>query len=121
MFSNFYVRCNLFFTIIAVYFNFSDGNSRDQSHDKIFMNRAIDLAINAQGKTNPNPCVGCVIVDRDGNIVGEGYHHKAGEAHAEVLALNMAGNRSFGATAYVSLEPCNHHGRTPPCTNALIR
>ena len=85
------------------------------------MARAVELAGKALGRTSPNPCVGCVIVDQEGNIVGEGYHRKAGSAHAEVEALKMAGERSKGATAYVSLEPCNHHGRTPPCTGALLR
>lgn len=89
--------------------------------DRQYMHRAIELAAGARGKTSPNPCVGCVIVDRRGEIVGEGYHTKAGESHAEVVALNAAGEKARGATAYVSLEPCNHYGRTPPCTLALIR
>ena len=84
------------------------------------MNHAIKLASKALGETSPNPCVGCVIVDKEGNIVGEGYHHKAGQSHAEVLALKEAGDKANGSTAYVSLEPCNHYGRTPPCTLALI-
>lgn len=88
--------------------------------DQIHMNRAITLASQALGQTSPNPCVGCVIVDQEGNVIGEGYHHKAGQSHAEVLALKQAGAKAKGSTAYVSLEPCNHYGRTPPCTLALI-
>jgi diaminohydroxyphosphoribosylaminopyrimidine deaminase/5-amino-6-(5-phosphoribosylamino)uracil reductase len=81
------------------------------------MLRALNLA--KRGRTSPNPMVGAVIV-RDGNIVGEGYHHKVGEPHAEVMALRDAGNRAQGATIYVTLEPCCHHGCTPPCTKAII-
>jgi diaminohydroxyphosphoribosylaminopyrimidine deaminase/5-amino-6-(5-phosphoribosylamino)uracil reductase len=69
--------------------------------------------------TNPNPRVGCVLV-KEGQIVGEGWHAKAGEPHAEIHALNQAGERARGATAYVTLEPCSHHGRTPPCADALV-
>ena len=81
---------------------------------------AITLASKGLGETSPNPCVGCVIVDKHGTVVGQGYHHKAGQPHAEVLALKEAGDKAKGSTAYVSLEPCNHYGRTPPCTLALI-
>jgi diaminohydroxyphosphoribosylaminopyrimidine deaminase/5-amino-6-(5-phosphoribosylamino)uracil reductase len=88
--------------------------------DRMYMRRAIALAAQATGKTSPNPCVGCVIV-LNGTVIGEGWHKKAGSAHAEVNALLMAGANAAGATAYVSLEPCNHYGRTPPCTHALIR
>ena len=84
------------------------------------MRRAIALAELGLGSTSPNPIVGCVIVGRDGSVVGEGYHVRAGEAHAEVIALRDAGGRAFGATAFVTLEPCRHIGRTPPCTRALI-
>lgn len=87
--------------------------------DAEYMRMCISLARNALGFTSPNPMVGCVIV-KDGNIVGRGYHPKAGEPHAEVFALREAGANAKGATAYVSLEPCNHFGRTPPCTRALI-
>jgi len=84
------------------------------------MRRAIALAELGLGSTSPNPIVGCVIVGPDGSVVGEGYHARAGEAHAEVIALRDAGGRAFGATAFVTLEPCRHTGRTPPCTRALI-
>lgn len=83
------------------------------------MARALRLAEAGRGSTHPNPRVGCVLW-RDGEIVGEGAHLRAGEPHAEVHALRQAGERARGATAFVSLEPCNHHGRTPPCTEALI-
>lgn len=83
------------------------------------MSRAIKLARKGYYTTSPNPCVGCVIT-KNNHIVGEGYHQKAGEAHAEVNALAMAKNNAAGATAYVTLEPCSHFGRTPPCANALI-
>ncbi|PKO36208.1 MAG: riboflavin biosynthesis protein RibD [Betaproteobacteria bacterium HGW-Betaproteobacteria-6] len=83
------------------------------------MARALQLAERGLWTTSPNPRVGCVLV-RDGDIVGEGWHEKAGEPHAEVHALRVAGDRARGATAYVTLEPCSHHGRTPPCAEALI-
>lgn len=87
--------------------------------DEIYMARAFELARLGRFTTSPNPNVGCVIV-RDGKIVGEGYHLRAGEPHAEVHALRMAGDAARGATAYVTLEPCSHHGRTPPCADALV-
>jgi diaminohydroxyphosphoribosylaminopyrimidine deaminase/5-amino-6-(5-phosphoribosylamino)uracil reductase len=83
------------------------------------MARALRLAARGLFTTTPNPRVGCVVV-RDGAVVGEGFHERAGEAHAEVHALRAAGERTSGATAYVTLEPCSHHGRTPPCVDALI-
>ncbi|EHQ90030.1 bifunctional diaminohydroxyphosphoribosylaminopyrimidine deaminase/5-amino-6-(5-phosphoribosylamino)uracil reductase RibD [Desulfosporosinus youngiae] len=88
--------------------------------DEQFMRRALELAAKATGRTSPNPLVGCVIV-KDNEIIGEGYHHKAGTPHAEVHALAAAGDQASGATAYVTLEPCSHFGRTPPCADALIR
>ncbi len=84
------------------------------------MRRAIELAELGLGSTSPNPIVGCVIVDPDGETVGEGYHACSGEAHAEVVALAAAGARARGATAFVTLEPCKHVGRSGPCTQALI-
>src|SRR5471032_3640339 len=94
--------------------------SADQIHaDEKYMARAFELARRWPLTPTPNPNVGCVIV-RDGEIVGEGYHLRAGEPHAEVHALRMAGDRAKGATVYVTLEPCSHHGRTPPCADALV-
>lgn len=87
--------------------------------DEVFLARACELAARAIGNTAPNPPVGAVVV-RDGVIVGEGYHHRAGEPHAEVNALGQAGERARDGTLYVSLEPCAHVGRTPPCTAAII-
>lgn len=83
------------------------------------MARALKLAQLGLGQTAPNPMVGAVLVN-NGEIVGEGYHARAGEAHAEVVAINAAGDRAKGATLYVNLEPCNHYGRTPPCTDAIL-
>ncbi|MBL8398470.1 MAG: bifunctional diaminohydroxyphosphoribosylaminopyrimidine deaminase/5-amino-6-(5-phosphoribosylamino)uracil reductase RibD [Candidatus Accumulibacter sp.] len=83
------------------------------------MAQALRLAELGLYTTAPNPRVGCVLVNR-GQVVGEGWHRRAGEAHAEILALQAAGELSRGATAYVTLEPCNHHGRTPPCSEALL-
>lgn len=88
--------------------------------DSRMMLRCLELARRALGRTSPNPLVGAVIV-KDGEIVGEGFHPRAGEPHAEVFALKAAGDRSRGATIYVSLEPCNHYGRTPPCSEGLIQ
>ncbi|VFP86745.1 Riboflavin biosynthesis protein RibD [Candidatus Erwinia haradaeae] len=84
-----------------------------------YMARALELAHRGRFTTSPNPNVGCVLV-RDGDIVGEGYHLRAGEPHAEICALRMAGEKSRGSTAYITLEPCSYYGRTPPCCNALI-
>lgn len=88
--------------------------------DERFLRRALQLAERARGHTYPNPLVGAVVV-RDGTVVGEGYHPRAGEAHAEVLALRQAGELARGATVYVNLEPCDHFGRTPPCSLALLQ
>jgi diaminohydroxyphosphoribosylaminopyrimidine deaminase / 5-amino-6-(5-phosphoribosylamino)uracil reductase len=87
--------------------------------DRAMMRRCVELARLALGRTSPNPMVGAVIV-KDGKIVGEGFHPRAGEPHAEVFALKAAGDNACGATIYVSLEPCNHYGRTPPCSEALV-
>jgi diaminohydroxyphosphoribosylaminopyrimidine deaminase / 5-amino-6-(5-phosphoribosylamino)uracil reductase len=88
--------------------------------DRLAMARALELAERGLATTHPNPRVGCVIA-RDGQIVGEGWHECAGEAHAEVMALGAAGAQAQGASAYVTLEPCSHFGRTPPCADALIQ
>lgn len=85
-----------------------------------YMKRALELAEKARGFTEPNPLVGAVIV-KDGKIVGEGYHKKAGTPHAEINALSDALQYAMGATMYVTLEPCSHYGKTPPCANALVR
>jgi diaminohydroxyphosphoribosylaminopyrimidine deaminase / 5-amino-6-(5-phosphoribosylamino)uracil reductase len=88
--------------------------------DEFYMNLALELASATQGQTAPNPVVGSVIV-KDGEIVGLGAHLKAGEPHAEIHALRMAGEKALNADIYVTLEPCSHHGRTPPCADAIIR
>ncbi|WP_030007164.1 bifunctional diaminohydroxyphosphoribosylaminopyrimidine deaminase/5-amino-6-(5-phosphoribosylamino)uracil reductase RibD [Picosynechococcus sp. NKBG042902] len=88
--------------------------------DRAMMQRCITLAKQAAGKTAPNPLVGAVVV-QDQNIIGEGFHPGAGQPHAEVFALREAGTAAKGATLYVSLEPCNHHGRTPPCSQAVVK
>ncbi len=84
------------------------------------MARALQLAARGLNTTRPNPRVGCVIV-RDGKVIGEGWHERAGEPHAETLALRAAGAAARGATCYVTLEPCSHYGRTPPCSEALVQ
>jgi diaminohydroxyphosphoribosylaminopyrimidine deaminase / 5-amino-6-(5-phosphoribosylamino)uracil reductase len=89
-------------------------------NDARYMARALALAARGMGAVEPNPMVGCVIV-RDDEIVGEGFHEHFGGPHAEINALTMAGERAAGSTVYVSLEPCCHHGKTPPCTQSLIR
>mgnify|MGYP000504116210 CR=1 FL=1 len=88
--------------------------------DRSWMSRALMLAERGLYTTEPNPRVGCVLVV-DGEVVGEGWHVRAGEGHAEVNALAQAGERARGATAYVTLEPCSHFGKTPPCADALIK
>ena len=94
-------------------------STRFSAADHEFMARALRLAERGLYTTDPNPRVGCVLV-RDGQVVGEGWHRRAGEPHAERIALAAAGEAARGATAYVSLEPCSHHGRTPPCSEGLI-
>ncbi|WP_410647967.1 bifunctional diaminohydroxyphosphoribosylaminopyrimidine deaminase/5-amino-6-(5-phosphoribosylamino)uracil reductase RibD [Amycolatopsis sp. cmx-4-54] len=84
------------------------------------MRRAIALSAKGLGTTSPNPPVGCVILDPEGQLAGEGFHLRKGEPHAEVNALAAAGDNARGGTAVVTLEPCNHHGRTPPCRQALL-
>jgi len=85
-----------------------------------YLRRALQLAKRAHGRTSPNPMVGAVVV-KDGVVIGEGFHPKAGEPHAEVFALRAAGDQAHGADLYVSLEPCSHYGRTPPCADAVVR
>ncbi|BAD79498.1 riboflavin biosynthesis protein RibD [Synechococcus elongatus PCC 6301] len=87
--------------------------------DRQYMQRCLELAAQAAGQTAPNPMVGCIIVQGE-EIVGEGFHPAAGQPHAEVFALRQAGDRARGATLYVNLEPCNHYGRTPPCSEAVV-
>src|SRR5256885_15747109 len=88
--------------------------------DEPWMRRALELAERGRGFVEPNPLVGAVLV-RDGLLVGEGWHQRYGQAHAEVNALAAAGAAARGATLYVTLEPCCHHGKTPPCTDAVLR
>src|SRR6201999_552430 len=90
-------------------------NASDVRH----LERAVELADRARGHPSPNPVVGAVVV-KQGKVVGEGFHTRAGEPHAEVNALAEAADEAAGATLYVSLEPCTHHGRTPPCTEAIV-
>lgn len=87
--------------------------------DQRYMTRALQLAAKGMYTTQPNPRVGCVLV-KDNQIIGEGYHARAGDGHAEVNALAQAGENARGATAYITLEPCSHHGRTPPCSETLV-
>ena len=88
-------------------------------HDEFFMRRALDLAQQGLGLVEPNPLVGAIVL-KDGQVVGEGFHNKFGGPHAEVIALQTAGQQARGATLYVTLEPCCHFGKTPPCTDAII-
>jgi diaminohydroxyphosphoribosylaminopyrimidine deaminase / 5-amino-6-(5-phosphoribosylamino)uracil reductase len=92
----------------------------DASLDLHWSARALELALQADYRTSPNPMVGAVILDSEGNLAGEGYHHRAGEPHAEQEALDAAGDRALGGTLYVNLEPCSHLHRTPPCADAII-
>lgn len=96
------------------------NNFEITSFDSHKMQRCINLALKARGQTSPNPLVGAVIV-KEGQIIGEGFHPQAGKPHAEVFALQQAGENAKNATIYVNLEPCNHYGKTPPCTEALIK
>lgn len=99
--------------------NMTESTSNLPPDDLFWMRRAIVLARLGQYSTKPNPNVGCVIV-KDAQLLGEGYHPRAGQPHAEVFALRQAGEQARGATAYVTLEPCAHYGRTPPCAKALV-
>ncbi|MEB3341320.1 bifunctional diaminohydroxyphosphoribosylaminopyrimidine deaminase/5-amino-6-(5-phosphoribosylamino)uracil reductase RibD [Okeania sp.] len=97
---------------------FNESENQEEC-DRLIMVRCLELAQCALGKTAPNPLVGCVVA-KNGEIIGEGFHPGAGHPHGEVFALREAGEKARGATAYVNLEPCNHYGRTPPCTEALM-
>jgi diaminohydroxyphosphoribosylaminopyrimidine deaminase/5-amino-6-(5-phosphoribosylamino)uracil reductase len=99
--------------------NMNESTSNLPPDDLFWMRRAIELARLGQYSTKPNPNVGCVIV-KDAQLLGEGFHPRAGQPHAEVFALRQAGEQARGATAYVTLEPCAHYGRTPPCAKALV-
>ncbi len=100
--------------------NECEETSKFSDIDRQMMVRALELAKKGRFTTSPNPKVGCVIANGS-EVVGEGYHYRAGEPHAEVFALRAAGEKAEGATAYVTLEPCSHYGRTPPCAEALIK
>jgi diaminohydroxyphosphoribosylaminopyrimidine deaminase / 5-amino-6-(5-phosphoribosylamino)uracil reductase len=88
--------------------------------DRDYMDRALQLAERGRGRTSPNPLVGAVVVSRDGVVVGQGFHRRVGEAHAETIALDEAGDRAHGATLYCTLEPCCHRGRTGPCVERIV-
>jgi len=97
----------------------TEGARAATPDDGVFMRRALALAERGWGHTAPNPMV-CAVVVRDGAVVGEGWHTEYGAPHAEIEALRAAGDAARGATMYVTLEPCNHHGQTPPCSDALL-
>lgn len=92
----------------------------ESTADELWMERALGLAEASVGLASPNPVTGCVLV-KNGNVIGEGFHSYADKDHAEIVALKQAGTKARGSTAYVTLEPCSHHGRTPPCADALIK
>ena len=92
----------------------------EEDRDLKFMSKAISLAKKAEGKTNPNPIVGAVLVSKSGKTISSGYHRKAGTKHAEIVAIERAAGRAKGATLYVSLEPCSSYGKTPPCVDRII-
>ena len=94
--------------------------SSSRQADERFLRQALELAGKGIALTSPNPCVGAVIVDSEGRVVGEGWHTFEGVKHAEVIALEQAGDKSQGATIYINLEPCSHQGRTGACSDAII-
>ena len=96
-----------------------NNQETNQTHDKKYMQQALSLARKGKGFTSPNPAVGAVVV-KNNIVVGQGWHKGAGLAHAEVEAINDAGSHAKQSTIYVTLEPCNHHGKTPPCTEKII-
>src|SRR5690242_18121680 len=97
----------------------NERSAQDRDQDRAYMRRALDLARRGWGQTAPNPMVGAVVV-KDGTVVGEGFHARFGEEHAETAALRAAGAGARGATLYVTLEPCAHHGKTPPSADAVV-
>ncbi len=97
------------------------NSSEDHNKWVPWMRRSIELALLAEGMTSPNPLVGAIVLDSNGRLVGEGFHSGSGNAHAEIEALDQAGEKSINGTIVVTLEPCCHHGLTPPCTEALIK
>ncbi len=97
----------------------ASGSDSERPPERAAMERALDLARGGWGRVAPNPLVGAVVLARD-TVVGEGYHAEYGGPHAEVVALKAAGERARGATLVVNLEPCAHHGKTPPCTDAIV-
>ena len=98
----------------------SASGSASKDSERAAMQRALDLARRGWGRVAPNPLVGAVVLSGDA-VVGEGYHAEYGGPHAEVVALQVAGERARGATLVVNLEPCAHHGKTPPCTDAIVK
>ena len=96
-------------------------NEKDVKIHEKYMKECLELAKLGEGNVSPNPVVGSIVLDKDGNVIGKGYHEKYGEAHAEINALNQAGDKAKGGTIYVSLEPCFHHGKTPPCIDRIIK
>jgi diaminohydroxyphosphoribosylaminopyrimidine deaminase/5-amino-6-(5-phosphoribosylamino)uracil reductase len=97
----------------------NERSAQEREYERAYMRRALDLARRGWGQTAPNPMVGAVVV-RDGQIVGEGFHARYGDEHAEIAALGQAGAQAGGATLYITLEPCGHHGKTPPCADAIV-
>jgi diaminohydroxyphosphoribosylaminopyrimidine deaminase/5-amino-6-(5-phosphoribosylamino)uracil reductase len=97
-----------------------EKNKRTMDQDQKYIKECIELAGLGEGKVSPNPLVGAVVLDKDSNIVGKGYHEKYGEAHAEINALNEAGEKAREGTLYINLEPCSHYGKTPPCVDRVI-
>ena len=100
--------------------SFSSSRPDDPGYESNWMDRALELAARGRCGASPNPMVGAVVVDREGELAGEGFHAAYGGPHAEVVALEQAGQRARGGTIYVTLEPCSHHGKTPPCVDAIL-
>lgn len=96
-------------------------NNNDKSINEKYMRECLNLAKQGEGYVSPNPLVGAIVLDKNGEVAGRGFHEKYGEAHAEVNALNQAGDKAEGGTIYINLEPCSHHGQTPPCIDRIIK